>query len=51
MMFTDPPWNVAIGKDSNPRHRQREGLANDDLSPEQFQPVPRRLRRRGRRRT
>ena len=36
MMFTDPPWNVAIGKDSNPRHRQREGLHNDDLSPEQF---------------
>ena len=35
-MFTDPPWNVAIGKDSNPRHRQREGLANDDLSPEEF---------------
>lgn len=34
--FTDPPWNVAIGKDSNPRHRQREGLANDDLTPEQF---------------
>lgn len=31
MMFTDPPWNVAIGKDSNPRHRQREGLVNDDL--------------------
>lgn len=36
MMFTDPPWNVAIGKDSNPRHRQREGLHNDDLSPEEF---------------
>lgn len=34
--FTDPPWNVAIGKDSNPRHRQREGLENDDLSPEDF---------------
>lgn len=31
MLFTDPPWNVAIGKDSNPRHRQREGLVNDDL--------------------
>ena len=31
MIFTDPPWNVAIGKDSNPRHRQREGLVNDDL--------------------
>jgi ParB-like chromosome segregation protein Spo0J len=36
MMFTDPPWNVAIGKDSNPRHRQREGLANDDLDAEDF---------------
>lgn len=31
MIFTDPPWNVAIGKDSNPKHRQREGLQNDDL--------------------
>jgi DNA modification methylase len=37
MMFTDPPWNVAIGKDSNPRHRQREGLKNDDLSGADFQ--------------
>ena len=36
MLFTDPPWNVAIGKDSNPRHRQREGLRNDDMSSEQF---------------
>lgn len=36
MMFTDPPWNVAIGKDSNPRHRQRAGLENDDLSPQEF---------------
>lgn len=31
MIFTDPPWNVAIGQDSNPKHRQREGLQNDDL--------------------
>lgn len=31
MVFTDPPWNVAIGLDSNPRHRQREGLMNDNL--------------------
>lgn len=31
MVFTDPPWNVAIGLDSNPRHRQREGLKNDNL--------------------
>jgi DNA modification methylase len=37
MMFTDPPWNVAIGADSNPRHRQRKGLANDSLPPEKFQ--------------
>jgi len=37
MLFTDPPWNVAIGKDSNPRHRQRQGLKNDDLPDEQFQ--------------
>jgi site-specific DNA-methyltransferase (adenine-specific) len=36
MVFTDPPWNVAIGQDSNPRHRQRPGLANDDLSPQDF---------------
>jgi len=36
MVFTDPPWNVAIGQDSNPRHRQREGLENDCLSPEEF---------------
>ena len=31
MCFTDPPWNVAIGLDSNPRHRQRKGLQNDNL--------------------
>jgi DNA modification methylase len=37
MMFTDPPWNVGIGQDSNPKHRQREGLKNDSLSPEKFQ--------------
>jgi site-specific DNA-methyltransferase (adenine-specific) len=36
MMFTDPPWNVGIGQDSNPRHRQRPGLQNDSLSPEDF---------------
>ncbi len=36
MMFADPPWNVAIGQDSNPRHRQRRGLHNDDLSPAEF---------------
>ena len=37
MIFTDPPWNVAIGLDANPRHRQRPGLLNDNLSPEQFE--------------
>jgi DNA modification methylase len=37
MAFTDPPWNVAIGQDSNPRHRQRAGLQNDCLSPQDFQ--------------
>ena len=37
MMFTDPPWNVAIGQDSNPRHRRRRGLANDDLAQDSFQ--------------
>lgn len=36
MCFTDPPWNVAIGKSSNPKHRQRVGLANDDLSDKDF---------------
>lgn len=36
MVFTDPPWNVAIGLDSNPRHRQREGLKNDSMSSEDF---------------
>lgn len=36
LLFTDPPWNVAIGTDTNPRHRQRRGLANDDLDPEDF---------------
>ena len=37
MAFTDPPWNVAIGQDSNPRHRQRAGLQNDSLSAVDFQ--------------
>ncbi|MHA1280300.1 MAG: DNA modification methylase [Candidatus Helarchaeota archaeon] len=36
MVFTDPPWNVAIGLDSNPPHRQREGLENDKLSQGEF---------------
>jgi DNA modification methylase len=36
MIFTDPPWNVQIGQDSNPRHRQRAGLKNDNLPPEEF---------------
>ncbi|GAH79882.1 unnamed protein product, partial [marine sediment metagenome] len=37
MLFTDPPWNVAIGSDANPRHRQRPGLQNDDLSSADYQ--------------
>lgn len=36
MVFTDPPWNVGIGQDSNPRHRQRPGLQNDDLPADDF---------------
>jgi hypothetical protein len=36
MVFTDPPWNVGIGQDSNPRHRQRPGLQNDDLPAADF---------------
>lgn len=36
MCLTDPPFNVAIGKDSNPRHRQRRGLVNDDLPATDF---------------
>ena len=36
MCVTDPPFNVAIGKDSNPRHRQRRGLVNDDLPATDF---------------
>lgn len=36
IVWTDPPWNVAIGKDSNPKRRQREGLVNDDLDPKVF---------------
>jgi len=36
MAFTDPPWNVGIGEDSNPRHRQRSGLVNDSLGAVEF---------------
>ena len=36
VVFTDPPWNVGIGLDSNPRHRQRKGLANDSMSSKDF---------------
>lgn len=35
--ITDPPWNVAIGTDNVPRHRQRDGLINDQLSDEEFE--------------
>lgn len=31
LIFTDPPWNVAIGLSTSPKHRQREGLQNDNL--------------------
>ena len=41
MCLTDPPFNVAIGKDSNPKHRQRRGLVNDDLPATDFAAVPR----------
>jgi DNA modification methylase len=37
MCFTDPPWNVAIGMDNNPRHKQRRGLANDRLTDGDFE--------------
>lgn len=37
MVFTDPPWNVAIGQNTNPKHRQRPGMQNDSLSPMDFQ--------------
>lgn len=36
MSFTDPPWNVGIGGDGNPRHKQRPLLENDRLSPAEF---------------
>ena len=36
MCITDPPWNVAIGLDSNPRHRQRDGLVNDNMTSADF---------------
>lgn len=37
MLWTDPPWGVQIGGDGNPRHRQRPGLVNDDLPPEELE--------------
>jgi DNA modification methylase len=37
LCFTDPPWNVAIGGDSNPRHRQRQLLENDSQPAASFQ--------------
>lgn len=36
MLWTDPPWNVAIGQDNNPRHRRRAGLENDDMDADKF---------------
>ena len=35
MCFTDPPWNVAIGK-NRPAGHQRRGIANDDLPEAEF---------------
>ena len=43
--LTDPPFNVAIGKDSNPKHRQRRGLVNDDLPATDFAQFLERLAR------
>ena len=37
MCFTDPPWNVAIGLSSNPKHRQREGMLNDNMPEAEFE--------------
>lgn len=36
MLFTDPPWNVGIGTDGNPKHKQRQGLVNDALGQDFF---------------
>ena len=36
MVFTDPPWNVALGKIDHPNF-QRNPILNDDMSTEDFQ--------------
>jgi DNA modification methylase len=36
MVFTDPPWNVAIGSNRPPETR-RAGIANDDLPQAEFE--------------
>jgi DNA modification methylase len=36
MCFTDTPWNMAIGGDNIPRHRQRKGLQNDSMEQADF---------------
>lgn len=37
-LFLDPPFiNIAMGTQSNPRYKQRDGLANDDMTPAEFQ--------------
>lgn len=36
MAFTNPPWNVGIGGDNNPKHRQRKGLEGDDVNSSHF---------------
>lgn len=35
MIWTDPPWNVALGKHDNPKHKRR-AIANDDLPAAEF---------------
>lgn len=35
MIWTDPPWNVALGKHDNPKHKRR-AIENDDLPAAEF---------------
>lgn len=35
MVWTDPPWNVALGKHDNPKHKRR-AIANDDMPAGEF---------------
>jgi len=36
MIFTDPPWNVAYGKDKHPRYKNNQ-ILNDNMSTDDFQ--------------